>query len=220
MNQELWAKVDDYFGEVVKEDEALRLATEEAERAGLPKIAVSPGQGKMLMMLAQMLGAKRILEVGTLAGYSTIWLARGLAQGGRVLTLEFDPKHAEVARMNFVRAGLSDAIEVRLGDAMKTMPDLAKSGAGPFDLIFLDANKDQYPDHFRWALELSRKGTLIVADNVVRDGAVVDGDSKETSILGVRKLRDMIATEKRVTATAIQTVGSKGYDGFALIRVL
>ncbi|GAC1630355.1 MAG: O-methyltransferase [Candidatus Acidiferrum sp.] len=219
MENPIWAKVDEYFGGLVQEDEALRAAAAEAEKAGLPAIAVSASQGKMLMLLAQMMGARKILEVGTLAGYSTIWLARGLSEGGKLITLEYDAKHADVAKRNFARAGLDGVVEVRVGDATKTMPELVKEGAGPFDLIFLDANKDGYPTYFEWSLKLSRKGTAIVADNVVRDGGVIDADSKDASIQGVRKLREMLVKEKRVSATAIQTVGSKGYDGFAMMIV-
>jgi predicted O-methyltransferase YrrM len=219
-NEAIWEKVDAYFAPVVQEDEALQAAGEDGEKAGLPPIAVSAGQGKLLMLVAQMIGARKILEVGTLAGYSTIWLARGLAPGGRLVTLEYDAKYAEVARRNLARAGLNGAVEVRVGDAAKTMPELAREGAGPFDLIFLDANKDGYPTYFRRALELSRKGTVIFADNVVRDGGVIEADSKDESIQGVRRFNELVAAEKRVVATAIQTVGSKGYDGFALMRVV
>jgi len=220
MSQELWTKVEEYFAPVVQEDEALRAAAKEGEKAGLPPIAVSPNEGKLLMLTAKIIGARRILEVGTLAGYSTIWLARGLSEGGRLITLEYEKKHADVARKNIERAGLAGIVDVRVGDATKTMPDLLKEGAGPFDLIFLDANKDGYPAYFEWALQLSRKGTVIIADNVVRDGGVIDAASKDASIQGVRRLNEMIAAEKRVSATAIQTVGSKGYDGFAVALVL
>ncbi|HLK03245.1 MAG TPA: O-methyltransferase [Candidatus Acidoferrum sp.] len=219
MENPIWAKVDEYFGAIVQEDEALKAAAREAEAAGLPAIAVSASQGKLLMLMAQMIGARKILEVGTLAGYSTIWLARGLAAGGKLITLEYDAKHAEVAKKNLVRAGLSGVVEVRVGDATKTMPELVKEEAGPFDLIFLDANKDGYPTYFEWSLKLARAGTVILADNVVRDGGVVDAESKDASIQGVRRLNEMLAAEKRVSATAIQTVGSKGYDGFAVMIV-
>src|SRR5256885_2376167 len=213
MSQELWTKVEEYFAPVVKEDEALRAAAKEGEKAGLPPIAVSPNEGKLLMLMAQIMGARKILEVGTLAGYSTIWLARGLSEGGRLITLEYEKKHADVARKNIERAGLAGIVDIRVGDATKTMPELVKQGAGPFDLIFLDANKDGYPMYFEWALELSQKGTVIVADNVVRDGRVIDASSKDANIQGVRRLTEMLAAEKRVSATAIQTAGSKGDDG-------
>ncbi|HET9802036.1 MAG TPA: O-methyltransferase, partial [Candidatus Acidoferrum sp.] len=191
-----------------------------AEKAGLPAIAVSASQGKMLMLLGQMIGARRILEVGTLAGYSTIWLARGMAEGGKLITLEFEKKHAEVARKNFERAGLAGQIEIRVGDATQTMAQLVAESAGPFDLIFLDANKDGYPAYYELSLKLARKGTVIFADNVVRDGAVADAATKDEAVRGVQRLQEIVAKDKRVTATAIQTVGSKGYDGFAMMRVL
>ena len=219
MSQELWTKVEQYFAPVIQEDEALKAAAKEGENAGLPPIAVSPNEGKLLMLMAQMIGARKILEVGTLAGYSTIWLARGLSEGGRLITLEYEQKHAEVARKNIARAGLGEVVDVRVGDATKTMPELVKEGAGPFDLIFLDANKDGYPAYFEWSLKLARKGAVIIADNVVRDGGVIDAASKDASIQGVRRLNEMVAAEKRVSATAVQTVGSKGYDGFAVVLV-
>lgn len=219
MGNSIWGKVDEYFGAVVAEDEALQATAADAEKAGLPAIAVSACQGKLLMLLAQMIAARKILEVGTLAGYSTIWLARGLVAGGKLITLEYDAKHADVAKRNLARSGLNEVVELRLGDAAKTMPELVKEGAGPFDLIFLDANKDGYPVYFEWALKLARPGTVIVADNVVRDGGVIDAQSKDPNIWGVRKLLEMLEAEKRVSATAIQTVGSKGYDGFALALV-
>jgi len=219
MSQELWTKVEQYFAPVIQEDEALKAAAKEGENAGLPPIAVSPNEGKLLMLMAQMIGARKILEVGTLAGYSTIWLARGLSEGGRLITLEYEQKHAEVARKNIARAGLGEVVDVRVGDATKTMPELVKEGAGPFDLIFLDANKDGYPAYFEWSLKLARKGAVIIADNVVRDGGVIDAASKDASIQGVRRLNEMVAAEKRVSATAVQTVGSKGHDGFAVMLV-
>jgi len=220
MNQQLWTKVDEYFGALVQEDEALRAAAKEGEKAGLPPIAVSASEGKLLMLIAQMIGARKILEVGTLAGYSTIWLARGLSEGGKLITLEYEEKHAAVARKNIAQAGQAGIVEVRVGDATKTMPGLVKEGVGPFDLIFLDANKDGYPTYFEWALKLARKGTVIIADNVVRDGGVIDAASTDASIQGVRRLNAMVAAETRVSATAIQTVGIKGYDGFAVMRVI
>lgn len=219
MNPELWMKVDEFYAAVVHEDEVLKAAACEAEKAGLPAIAVSASQGKLLMFVAQMIGARKILEVGTLAGYSTIWLARGVAEGGRVITLEYEQKHADVAGKNFERAGLAQQIEVRVGDATKTMAQLVAEGAGPFDLIFLDANKDGYPDYYELSLKLSRRGTVIFADNVVRDGAVADAATKDEAVRGVRRLAEIVAKDERVSATAIQTVGSKGYDGFALMIV-
>ena len=212
--------MEEYFAPVVREDEALKAAAKEGEQARLPAIAVSPNEGKLLLLMAQMIGARKILEVGTLAGYSTIWLARGMSEGGSLITLEYEQKHADVAKKNIARAGLSGVVDLRVGDATKTMPELLKEGAGPFDLIFLDANKDGYPAYFEWSLKLARKGTVIVADNVVRDGGVIDAASKDASIQGVRRFNEMVAAEKRVSATAIQTVGSKGYDGFAVALVL
>jgi predicted O-methyltransferase YrrM len=220
MSQELWTKVDEYFSAVVAEDDVLRAAVAESEKAGLPPIAVTPSQGKLLMLLAQMIDAKKILEVGTLGGYSTICLARGLAPGGKLITLEYEQKHADVAQRNFVRAGLANQIEVRVGDATKTMPQLITEAAGPFDLIFLDANKEGYPTYYDYSLKVSHKGTVIVADNVVRDGAVADPATKDEAVRGVQRLAKIVAKDKRVSATAIQTVGSKGYDGFSLMRVL
>ncbi len=219
MNPELWTKVDEFYAAVVQEDEVLKSAAGEAEKAGLPAIAVSASQGKLLMFVAQMIGARKILEVGTLAGYSTIWLARGLAEEGRLTTLEFEQKHADVARKNFERAGLAKKIEVRVGDAKQTMAQLVTEGAGPFDLIFLDANKDGYPTYYELSLKLSRRGTVIFADNVVRDGAVADAATKDEAVRGVQRLKEIVENDRRVSATAIQTVGSKGYDGFALMMV-
>jgi len=219
INQELWTKVEEYFAPVVQEDQALRAAAKEGEKAGLPPIAVSPNDGKLLMLMAQLIGARKILEVGTLGGYSAIWLARGLSEGGRLITLEYEQKHADVAKKNIERAGLGGIVDVRVGDATKTMPELFKEGVGPFDLIFLDANKDGYPAYFEWSLKLARKGTVIIADNVVRDGGVIDAASKDASIQGVRRFNEMVAAETGVSATAIQTVGSKGYDGFAVVLV-
>ena len=217
MSQELWTVVDRYITDLlVPADAALEAALLDSAEAGMPAIAVSPNQGKLLMFMAQMMGARRILEVGTLGGYSTIWLARGLADGGRLITLEADPKHAEVARKNIARAGLADAVEVRLGRAIETLPMLE----GPFDLIFIDADKVSYPEYLEWAIRLSRAGSVIIADNVVRKGAVIDADSGDQNVQGVRRFNELLAKETRVTATAMQTVGSKGYDGFMVARVL
>jgi predicted O-methyltransferase YrrM len=217
MNQELWTAVDRYIADLmVPSDAALEDALRDTAEAGMPAIAVSPAQGKLLMLLAQSVGARRILEIGTLGGYSTIWLARGLADGGRLITLEADPKHAEVARRNIARAGLSDTVEVRLGRAIETLPGLD----GPFDLIFIDADKPSYPEYLSWAVKLSRAGSLILADNVVRKGAVIDEGSSDANVQGVRRFNEAVAAEKRVNATVIQTVGSKGYDGFAIMRRL
>jgi len=215
MSQELWTAVDQYIADLlVPSDAALDETLRATAEAGMPAISVSPAQGKLLMLLAQSVGARRILEIGTLGGYSTIWLARGLADGGRLITLEADPKHAEVARRNIARAGLSDAVEVKLGKAIETLPGLD----GPFDLIFLDADKVSYPEYFAWAVKLSRAGSLIIADNVVRKGAVIEEGSGDANVQGVRRFNEAVAADKRVSATVIQTVGSKGYDGFAIMR--
>jgi predicted O-methyltransferase YrrM len=219
MSQKLWTKVSDYFAGMIGEDEALKAALKDCKKAKLPPIGVAANEGKLLMLVAQMIGARKILEVGTLGGYSTIWLARGLGEGGRLITLEYEKKHAEVARKNIARAGLDGVVEIRVGDANETMPQLVNENAGPFDVIFLDADKEGYPAYFEWSLKLSRKGTVIIADNVVREGGVINAKSKDTSIQGVRKFNKMVAAEKRVMATAVQTVGTKGYDGFALAVV-
>jgi predicted O-methyltransferase YrrM len=213
----LWENVDRYISEtLVQPDDALAAALEASDAAGLPPISVSPAHGKLLWLLARTLGAKRILEIGTLGGYSTIWLARGLAPGGRLVTLEALEKHAAVARKNLARAGLADRVEVRIGKALDTLPQLV----GPFDLAFIDADKQNNPEYFRWALKLSRPGSLLVVDNVVRDGAVIDARSRDAAVQGVRRLYELIAAEPRVSATAVQTVGVKGYDGFAIALVL
>jgi predicted O-methyltransferase YrrM len=185
----------------------------------LPAIQVSSAQGKLLHLLARLMGARNILEIGTLGGYSTIWLARALPEGGRVVTLEISPKHAEVARYNWARAGLTDKIELRLGKALETLPDLAREGRGPFDLIFIDADKSNMPEYFNWSLKLSRPGSVIIADNVVRNGGVLDANTDDANIQGVRRFVEMAAKQKRVSATALQTVNGKAYDGFAFLLV-
>jgi len=220
MNQEQWTAVDRYFTDLLlPPDVALDAALRDSAAAGLPAIQVSPAQGKLLHLLARIHQARTILEIGTLGGYSTIWLARALPAGGRLVTLEADPKHAGVARANIARAGLANVVELRLGQAQATLPKLAAEGRGPFDLIFIDADKPSYPDYFAWALKLSRPGTLIIADNVVRKGAVVDAASDDPNVQGMRRFNEVLAAEPRVSATAIQTVGSKGYDGFAIALV-
>jgi predicted O-methyltransferase YrrM len=221
MNQEQWSAVDRYITDLLVPpdpalDDALRTSTE----AGLPPINVSPNQGKLLMLLAQIQGARTILEIGTLGGYSTIWLARALPKSGRLITLEADQKHAEIARANIARAGVADVVEVILGNALDALPRLAADGRGPFDLIFIDADKPNNPQYFAWALKLSRRGSLIIVDNVVRDGAVIDAASDDASVQGVRRFNELLAAERRVSATAIQTVGIKGYDGFAIALVI
>ena len=217
MASRVWREVDRYIADtLVQPDEALDAALAASDVAGLPPINVSPAHGKLLWLLARTLGAKRILEIGTLGGYSTIWLARGLAPGGRLVTLEAVEKHAAVARTNIERAGLAQTVEIRVGQALATLPSVD----GPFDLTFIDADKQNNAEYFSWALKLSRPGSLIVVDNVVREGAVIDARSRDTAVQGVRRLNELIATERRVAATAIQTVGVKGYDGFAIALVL
>ena len=220
MTQKQWTAVDRYITDLfAPPDPALDAALQASAAAGLPPHDVSPTQGKLLLLLARVQGARTILEIGTLGGYSTIWLARALPAGGRLITLEADPKHAEVARANIARAGLAAVVELRLGPALDTLPQLAAEGRGPFDLIFIDADKPNNPEYFAWALKLSRRGSLIIADNVVRNGAVVDAASSDPSVQGVRRFHELLAAEPRVSATAIQTVGSKGYDGFAIALV-
>jgi predicted O-methyltransferase YrrM len=220
MSQEQWSAVDRFIAEmIVPADPALDAALADSAAAGLPSISVSPNQGKLLHLLARVQGARHILEIGTLGGYSTIWLARALPEGGRLVTLEADPKHAEVARANIARAGLANRVDLRLGLALETLPQLASEGLGPFDLVFIDADKVNTADYFAWALKLTRQGSLIIVDNVVRKGAVVESGSDDPSVQGVRRFYEMLAAEPRVSATAIQTVGSKGYDGFAMVLV-
>jgi predicted O-methyltransferase YrrM len=217
MNQEQWTQVDQYFTDLlVRPDPMLDAALEASDAAGLPQIQVAPNQGKLLTLLAQAQGARKILEIGTLGGYSTIWLAQALPSDGRLITLEAVPTHAKVARANIERAGCADRVEVRLGRALETLPQLAAEGLGPFDFIFLDADKATYPEYLKWCIKLSRRGTMIVADNVVRRGAVVDTASRDADVQGVRRFLDLLSSDPRISATAIQTVGSKGYDGLAL----
>jgi predicted O-methyltransferase YrrM len=216
----LWADVDRYITDLlVPADPALDAAIQSSVAEGLPQIHVAPNQGKFLHLLARIQGATRVLEIGTLAGYSTIWLARALPAGGKVVTLEADAKHAQIARANFARAGVADKVELRLAPALETLPKLAGEAGGPFDLIFIDADKPSIPDYFVWSLRLSRPGSVIVVDNVIRDGGVVNAKSGDASIEGVRRFNEMLARESRVSATEIQTVGSKGYDGFAIALV-
>ncbi len=217
---DLWTRVDRYYADLlVPVDPDLEAALQANEKAGLPPDHVSPNQGKMLMLLAQVQGARSILEIGTLGGYSTIWLARSLPAKGRVITLEKNPRHAEVARVNIAKAGLAGMVEFRVGEALDALPQLVKEGLGPFDLIFIDADKRNNSAYFEWSLKLSRRGTVIIADNVVRDGAVIDADSNDPSVLGIRQFNERLAAEPRASATAIQTVGSKGYDGFTIALV-
>lgn len=215
-----WTAVDAYLdATLVREDEALRAAVRDSAAAGLPSIAVTPSQGKFLHQFALMVGARRILEVGTLGGYSAIWMARALPPDGKLVTLEIEAKHAEVAQKNFVRAGVADRVEIRRGPALETLPRIAADDQGPFDLAFIDADKESNPEYFDWALRLSRRGSLIVIDNVVRNGTVLEDDSRDPSVLGVRRLIERMVREPRVSTTAIQTVGAKGWDGLAFALV-
>ncbi len=217
---ELWDAVDVFLsGKLGTTDAILEAAWQASAHAGLPPIQVTPNLGRLLQLLAQTQGAKRILEIGTLGGYSTICLARALPPGGCLVSLELETRHARVARKNIKRAGLQKLVTIEVGDAKQLLAKLVANKTAPFDFIFLDANKDGYPEYFRWSLRLSRPGTLIVVDNIVRRGAVIDGSSSDANVRGVRQLLDLIAAEPRVSATAIQTVGSKGYDGFVLARV-
>jgi predicted O-methyltransferase YrrM len=224
-SQERWTAVDDYITNLlVPEDPALEAAAAASIAAGMPPIAVTPNQGKLLGLLARVQGARTILELGTLGGYSTIWLARALPPGGRLITLEANAEYAALARENIARAGLAETVELRVGPALQTLPHLVADGAGPFDLIFVDADKKNNPGYFELALQLSRPGTLIIVDNVVRGGAILDPNADDPTlgnegIRGVRLFFEKLAAERRVDATAIQTVGGKGYDGFALAVV-
>lgn len=214
---DFWSRVDDYLvAQIVRPDVALEAASADSSAAGLPPIAVSPCLGKWLQILTRAGKARRVLEIGTLGGYSTIWMARALPADGQLVSLESDPKHADVARRNIERAGVADRVEIRIGMALDLLPRLS----GTFDLIFIDADKPNIPDYFTWSLKLSKIGTLIVVDNVIRDGAVIDPESSDASVQGVRRFNEMVAEQPRVTATALQVVGSKGYDGFALVQVI
>jgi predicted O-methyltransferase YrrM len=218
--QDQWSAVDSYItGLFLAPDPVLEATLASSAAAGLPAINVSPTQGKLLHVLARAQGVRRILEIGTLGGYSTIWLARALPADGRLISLEVEPRNAEVAHANLARAGLSSTVEIRLGPALDTLPKLVSERRGPFDLVFIDADKPGYADYLKWSLKLARPGTLIIADNVVRKGAVADAASKDENVQGIRKFNEALAAEKRVTTTVIQTVGSKGYDGLALILV-
>ena len=220
-SEALWASVDRYLNDtLIPPDSALEAALAANKAANLPAIDVSPSQGKLLQLLAETQGARRILEIGTLGGYSTINLARALPAGGKLITLELDPHHAEVALANIEHAGLPHAVELRLGPALDSLHKLHAEHAEPFDLIFLDANKDGYPDYLTAALKLARPGTLILADNVIRDGEVIDATSTDPNVLGVRRFLALLAADPRISSTAVQTVGSKGYDGFAIARVV
>jgi predicted O-methyltransferase YrrM len=216
MSESVWREVDDYIiDRMVDVDEALTACQRNAKAAGLPHIAVSAAQGKMLQLLAKSIGAKRILEVGTLGGYSAIWLARALPTDGKLVTLEIDPKHAKTAKGSIDAAGLGDRVDIQTGAALDLLPKLS----GPFDMSFIDANKEDNAAYFEHAVRMSRKGSLIIVDNVVREGKVIDARGN-SMVQGVRKLFDLVSSDKRVSATAIQTVGDKGYDGFLMAIVL
>ncbi|MDA5140021.1 O-methyltransferase [Streptomyces sp. AD681] len=220
MTQQTWTAVDDYFNDLlVEEDDALLKAVASQDAAGLPPHQVSPNQGKLLSLLATLRGARRILEIGTLGGYSTIWLARALPADGRLVTLEADAAYAAVAAANVSHAGLDGIVDLRVGRAVDSLPQLADEEQGPFDLVFIDADKPSNPLYLEWALKLTRPGSVIIGDNVVRDGAVVDATSADPRVQGVRRFTELISEHPRLTATTIQTVGAKGYDGFTLALV-
>jgi predicted O-methyltransferase YrrM len=220
MSSKTWTSVDDYIVSSLFEADPVLDAVLEANRdQGLPAIDVSAAQGKLLSLLVRIRGAKKVLEIGTLGGYSTIWMARGLPADGKVVTLELDPHHAKVARSNFERAGVSSKVDLRIGPALQSLGKLVDEGAGPFDLIFIDADKPNNPNYLDWAMKLSRSGTVIVCDNVIRDGAVVKKNSGDVNVEGARAAFSFIGGEKRLDGTAIQTVGAKGYDGFAIAVV-
>ena len=215
--QDQWNAIDQYYVDLLMPaDAVLEAALRDSEAAGLPSIHVAPNQGKFLHLLARAIGAKNILEIGTLGGYSTIWLARALPAGGKLVTLEADARHADVARANLARAGVSAKVELILAPAIETLPRLERDRRGPFDLIFIDADKPSTAAYFEWSVKLSRPGTLIIVDNVVRKGAVADASSTDENVQGIRRFATALAAERRVTATALQTVGSKGYDGFVM----
>ncbi len=223
MSQAQWTAVDDYFNALlVDHDTALDAAISASDQAGLPQIQVAPNQGQLLAILAQSISAKSILEIGTLGGYSTIWLARAVPADGSVITLELIPKHAEVARTNVDRAGIGGKVDIRLGAALDLLPALANDPRAPFDLIFIDADKENMPAYFEWSLKLARQGSLIILDNVVRGGEVANPHTSDERVQGVRRSMDILASHRasgKITATAIQTVGSKGYDGLSIVRV-
>lgn len=220
MTEQLWSAVDQYFINLfLPSDPILDWVLKSSTSAGLPEIQVAPNQGKLLFLLAQIRQARKILEIGTLGGYSTIWLARALPKDGKLITLECVPTHAQVATDNIARAGLVDVVEVRLGPALESLAELKSQNDGPFDLIFIDADKESYPDYLLWSLQLSGPGTLIIADNTVRDGEVINSSSLDPRVQGVRRFNELLAAQPHVTATAIQTVGGKGYDGIVLALV-
>jgi predicted O-methyltransferase YrrM len=221
MTQDLWTAVDTYVDSSLSlSDDALSGAIAANAEGGLPSIDVTASQGMLLHLLARAMGAKRVLEIGTLGGYSTIWLARALPDGGRVVTLEFDPKHAAVAKKNIERAGVASTVDVRVGKALDSLPKLASEKGEPFDLIFIDADKVNNPRYFEWAMKLSRRGSLIIVDNVVREGGLADATSEDAAIRASREVVELMGRDPRVEATVMQTVGTKGYDGFAMALVI
>ena len=221
MSNDLWTKTDQYINQsLLPHDDALEAALRANADGGLPAIDVAPNQGKLLHLLAQMQGAETILEIGTLGGYSTIWLARALPKGGRLVTLEAEQAHADVARANIARAGLAGVVDIRVGRALETLPKIAQEGIAPFDFVFIDADKPSNPDYVAWALRLTRPGSVIVVDNVVRAGGIIDPGNDDPRIQGTRRLFEELSREPRLNATAVQTVGSKGHDGFILARVV
>jgi len=218
MSEPDFGAVDEYIAELLVEDDpALKAALAASEAAGLPRINLAPNQGKLLMLLAQAIGARKILEIGTLAGYSTIWLARALPPGGHLVTLEANPSYAKVAYANIASAGLSSVVEIRVGRAVDTLPGLAEKG--PFDLIFIDADKPGTSNYFQWAVRHARRGSLIIVDNVVREGEIIEASSEDPNVQGMRRFFELASTDPRVSGTAIQTVGSKGHDGLAILLV-
>ena len=220
MDKELWTNVDNYLVSIlVPSDSALDAALADSTAAGLPQINVAPNQGKLLELIAKIRGARRILEIGALGGYSTIWLARSLPVDGKLISLELEPHHAEVARVNVDRAGIGSLVEIRTGPAADTLRAMIAEGTEPFDFVFIDADKEGYSEYFTLTLQLSRPGTVMVADNVVREGAVIDPHDADEQVIGIRNFLDTVKGDQRVSGTAVQTVGSKGYDGFALLVV-
>ena len=220
MNTQIFEHVDEYIrGLVGIEDDALKAADNSIKESNIPPISVSANQGKFLQVLAKTCRANKILEIGTLVGYSTIWMARALPPGGKVISLEFEPLHAKVARENIQRAGLSNVVDIRVGNAIDLLPQILADNEGPFDMIFIDADKTPYKEYFEWALKLSHSGTLIVADNVIREGKVMDANTKDEMVKGARRFNEFLATVPEVTATIVQTVGSKIHDGMALAVV-
>ncbi len=221
MSEAAWTKVDSYFDSVLNlRDDVMERVLKASSVAGLPEISVTAAQGKLLQLLVRSNGSRNVLEVGTLGGYSSIWMGRGLPVGGRVTTLELNPEFAKVAEKNIAMAGLEKVVEVRVGKASESLPKIAAENREPFDFVFIDADKPSNADYFEWAMKLSRRGTIIVVDNVVRDGKVTEAGSEDEGVKGARRVLEMMGREKRVEATAIQTVGAKGWDGFAMAVVI